>query len=82
MILGLQRVGSYLQLNPSIPRDWAHYQINYRFGKSMYHIFVKQQPNGKAEQNRITMDDKVVKDGLIPLADDGKTHEIVVEIYL
>ena len=47
MILGLQRTGEHLQINPSIPKDWTHYQINYRFGKSLYHILVKQQ-DGKA----------------------------------
>ena len=77
MILGLQRTGDHLKINPSIPKDWTHYQINYRFGKSQYHIIVNQQ-NGKSEPNRITMDGKALKDGLIPLKDDGQTHEVVV----
>jgi cyclic beta-1,2-glucan synthetase len=80
MILGLQRIGDHLLVNPSIPKDWAHFQINYRFGSSMYHIQVKQQQDGKQEKNPITMDGRVLKDGLIPLKDDEQLHEIVVTI--
>jgi cyclic beta-1,2-glucan synthetase len=77
MILGLQRVGEHLKVDPSVPNDWKEFQINYRFGKSMYHILVKQQQDGKSP---ITMDGKVLEHGLIPLKDDGQTHEIVVTI--
>jgi cellobiose phosphorylase len=74
MILGLQRTGEYLRINPSIPKDWTHYQINYRFGTSLYHILVKQGQDGK----QVTMDGKILEDGLIPLGDDKQVHEIVV----
>jgi cellobiose phosphorylase len=76
----LQRTGDHLQIHPSIPKDWHQYQINYRFGQSLYHILVKQQQNGKSESNHIIMDGKVLTDGWIPLKDDGQTHEIVVTI--
>ena len=78
MILGLQRTGEYLQIRPNIPNDWREFQINYRFGESLYHILVKQQ----GEMNQITMDGKTVEDGSIPLADDGKTHEVIVTVSL
>ena len=80
MILGLQRTGDHLHVNPSIPKDWPHFQINYRFGSSVYHIQVKQQQDGKQEKNQITMDGKVLKDGWIPLRDDEQVYEIVVTI--
>jgi len=77
MILGIQRTGDRLKIDPCIPKNWDHYQINYHFGKSLYHILVKQQ-DGKSKTNQITMDGKVLKDGLIPLEDDERTHEVVV----
>ncbi len=80
MLLGLQRTDHHLQIHPSIPKDWAQYQINYRFGKSLYHILVKQQKNGESEPKQVTMDGKVLEDGRIPLKDDKKTHEIVVTL--
>jgi cellobiose phosphorylase len=81
MILGLQRTGDHLQVTPSIPRDWPDYQINYRFGRSLYHILVKQEKAGARETNQITMDGKTLTDGSIPLQDDERTHEIVVTIF-
>jgi cyclic beta-1,2-glucan synthetase len=78
MILGLQRTGEYLRIDPSIPKDWTHYQINYRFGTSLYHILVKQQKDGDDRKHQFNMDGKILQDGLIPLKDDGQTHEIVV----
>ncbi len=78
MILGLQRTGEYLRINPSIPKDWTHYQINYRFGTSLYHILVKQQKDSDQRKHQITLDGKILQDGLIPLRDNGQTHEIVV----
>jgi cyclic beta-1,2-glucan glucanotransferase len=80
MILGLQRIGERLHINPCIPDDWPEYQINYRFGKALYHILVKNQQNKKSGKNQITMDGTELTDGFIPLSDDGKTHEILITI--
>jgi cyclic beta-1,2-glucan synthetase len=81
MILGLQRTGDTLKIHPSIPKDWTHYQITYRFGETSYHIVVNQKQNGKSELNQITMDGKALKEGLIPLKDDGKIHEVEVIVH-
>jgi cellobiose phosphorylase len=72
MLLGIQRNGQQLQIKPHVPKNWDEYQINYRFGKTLYHILVK---HGKEE---VRLDGKVLKDGMIPLKDDGKTHEVLV----
>ena len=78
-ILGLQRRGGHLFVDPRVPADWREFQINYRFGRSLYHILVKQR-DGRAEKKQIKMDGKALDDGLIPLTDDGQTHEVVVII--
>ena len=80
MILGLQRTGDRLHINPCIPADWTEFQINYRFGKSLYHILVKNEQQKKSEIAQITMDDKPLTEGFIPLSDDGKTHEILITV--
>jgi cyclic beta-1,2-glucan synthetase len=80
MILGLQRTGDRLHINPCVPNDWPEYQINYRFGKSLYHILVKNQENQTRDENQITMDGKELTEGFIPLSEDGKTHEILITI--
>jgi cyclic beta-1,2-glucan synthetase len=80
MILGLQRRGEYLQMRPSIPNEWDQVQVNYRYGRSLYHILVKNHRAGETEDYQITMDGKLLADGSIPLQDDGRTHEVVVTV--
>ena len=81
MLMGLQRMGEQLHIKPHIPKDWPEYQINYRFGKTLYRILVKNHQDKQPEKDKITMDGKVLTDGVIPLSDDGKTHEIVAVIH-
>ncbi|HET9914177.1 MAG TPA: glucoamylase family protein [Anaerolineales bacterium] len=76
MLLGLQRTGEQLQIKPHIPKDWNEYQINYRFGKTLYHIRVKRDQRNDS----VIMDGNVLTDGIIPLVDDGQTHEVVVSL--
>jgi cellobiose phosphorylase len=57
------------------------YQIRYRFGRSLYHILVKQENAGTREKSQITMDGKALTDGSIALKDDGQTHEVVITIF-
>jgi cyclic beta-1,2-glucan synthetase len=80
MLLGVQRRGEQLQIQPHIPKDWEGYQINYRVGKTLYHLRIQNRKDTEAKRNKVTMDGKVLKDEVIPLADDGGTHEIVVEV--
>jgi hypothetical protein len=46
----------------------------------MYHILVKNQPDTESKNKKVTMDGRVLEDGLIPLKDDEQIHEIVVMI--
>ncbi|HKY54174.1 MAG TPA: hypothetical protein VJM08_07715, partial [Anaerolineales bacterium] len=70
--------GNYLQIKPCIPRDWPEYQLNYRFGKTMYHILVKNKQNSRHKTNQVIMDGETLNDENIPLVDDAKQHEIVI----
>jgi len=76
----LQRMGEYLQIKPHIPKEWNEYQVNYRFGKTLYHIHVQNQQVAEANrsQGKVTMDGKTLTDGNIPLSDDGQSHEVLV----
>ncbi|MGB8982756.1 MAG: glucoamylase family protein [Anaerolineales bacterium] len=74
-LLGLQRTGDELQVKPHIPKDWKEYQIDYRFGKTVYHIRVRA---GKSKKEKVSMDGKTLADGVIHLSDDGEMHEVDV----
>jgi cyclic beta-1,2-glucan synthetase len=80
-VLGLRRHGRNLLIDPCIPRSWPDFTISYRFGKTTYEIAV-ENPLGvctgvlavKADGQTITGSQK----NLIPLADDGQPHRILV----
>jgi cyclic beta-1,2-glucan synthetase len=77
-LLGITRKADHLEIHPCIPKDWKGYQINYRFGKSLYHIRVENPDGGSCNVKEMQMDGKNLPKLSIPLQEDGQTHEIVV----
>ena len=77
-ILGINRRGSSLIINPCIPERWSEFSVNLRYGSSVYHILVKNPEGVCRGVSRIEMDEKTFSDGKIPLKDDRKEHEIQV----
>jgi cyclic beta-1,2-glucan synthetase len=78
-ILGFQKHGSALRIDPCIPRAWKRFGIAYRYGSSTYRIEV-ENPDGVCRGiARITLDDEAREDeALIPLVDDGCEHRVGV----
>lgn len=77
-ILGLQREGQALRLEPKISRNWQQFEIDYRCGGSVYHIRY-ENPNGvEAGVSSVTLDGEKLPSNLVPLTDDGKSHEVLV----
>jgi cellobiose phosphorylase len=79
-ILGVSRVGSILKINPCIHKDWQEYEIEYRLGKTMYHIHVKNPQGVNGGVSEIVMDGKMLNGTDIPLLDDEQIHEVVVTL--
>ena len=65
MMLGLRRIGDNLQINPCVSKDWRNYEVNYRFGKSVYHIRVENQQDKKHAKDQVTIDGKMLSEGNI-----------------
>jgi cyclic beta-1,2-glucan synthetase len=72
-ILGLKKRGDTLFVEPGVPSPWREYSIEYRHGKSVYAIVVR---NDGAPG--VTIDGTRSPDGSIKLIDDGKRHEVVM----
>jgi cyclic beta-1,2-glucan synthetase len=76
-ILGIQRAGSALHLDPCIPKAWRSYDVTYRTGAATLHIHV-QNPSGV---NRgilgVTMDGVILPGNEVPLPAAGD-HEVIV----
>ncbi|MCX6026973.1 MAG: hypothetical protein NTY23_12065, partial [Chloroflexi bacterium] len=79
-MLGLQRVGKALRLAPCIPGDWRSYQIRYRYGRSVYQIEVTNPEGAGRAVSEVRLDGQIVRDGTIPLCDDGTPHQVNVRM--
>jgi cyclic beta-1,2-glucan synthetase len=78
-ILGLHRVGQTLRIEPCIPPDWEGYEIVYGYGRTNYHIHVKNSAGvqqGVAAE--VWLDGERLTGPEIPLQDDGKIHQVEV----
>ena len=89
-LLGLQLEVDHLRIAPCIPAHWESYKIHYRYRETVYHIQVKRVGEESQHVIRVTVDGAVVEgihiddagpaQGMIPLVDDRREHQ--VEVYL
>jgi len=75
-ILGIQRRGSTLALNPCIPFEWPGFSAVIRFGSARYEISVENPGRRCRGITDAELDGISVEAGAIPLRDDGKVHQI------
>ena len=79
-VLGFDKRGDLLHLDPCIPRAWPGFTLDYRYGTSSYTIEVRN-PGGVSRGVRsVTVDDELAPDGAIALRDDGAPHTVVVTL--
>jgi cellobiose phosphorylase len=79
-ILGLRRSGASLRVDPCIPADWDGYGISYRYGRTCYSIRVENPAHVSRGVKTMVLDGQVLDSGVIPLQDDGRLHEVTVEL--
>lgn len=79
-ILGLRRMGDQLQIDPVIPPEWDGFSITYRFGETVYQIQVNNPQHLSKMVKQIALDGVNLKGSAFPLVDDGKVHQVTVEI--
>jgi cyclic beta-1,2-glucan synthetase len=77
-ILGFQRQGSALKLDPCVPAKWGKFEITYRFGSATYRIAVVNPNKVERGVRRLVVDGKTVETHLVELKDDGKEHAVEV----
>jgi len=79
-LLGLRREGETLRLEPHIPPSWPGFQLRYRYGRSYYHIDVRNPAGVSGGVREVQLDGRKVAGGIIQLQDDGQEHQVVVEL--
>jgi len=77
-ILGFNKVGNSLRIDPVISPDWDGFEIHYQFGESVYLIQVKNPERVTQHVRQIFLDGQLLNNGLVPLVDDHHTHRVDV----
>ena len=77
-ILGFQRRGDTLTINPVIPKDWPGFRLRYRFQKTTYHITVENPDHCSRGVIVMELDGVSGADKTVKLCDDGLPHEVRV----
>lgn len=77
-ILGFNKIGDTLTINPNISSKWDQYKITYKYKNTIYNIEVINENHLSSGKVIIELDNKVLKDNIIKLVDDNKTHKVVV----
>jgi cyclic beta-1,2-glucan synthetase len=77
-ILGLRLEGDRLRLDPRVARSWTQFEIVYRYRSATYRVSVENPDGVERGVKEVRVDGSVQADGVVPLADDGKTHTVQV----
>ena len=78
-ILGFTKRGDSLIVDPCVPDDWPEFSIEYKYGKTVYHITVRNPAGMALQPGRITINGTLLDGTAIPLVDDGARHLVVIE---
>ncbi|MDB4972031.1 MAG: hypothetical protein JWN48_372 [Myxococcaceae bacterium] len=76
-ILGFDKRGDTLHVQPSVPASWPGFSIEYRHRTSLYVVEVIMT-DGEAE--RLVVDGTPVEGRTIQLCDDGQRHHVLVSV--
>lgn len=78
-VIGLQREGENLIIDPCLPLEWNTIEVKYRYKSSLYTIKMTQH-TGNSETVTINLDGNTTDDRSIPLLDDDQEHQVDVRI--
>ena len=78
-LLGLRLEVDQLSIAPCLPAEWVKFQIHYRYRETFYHITIHNS-GATSTVCRVALDGAELSDDFITLVDDGRDHEIDVEM--
>jgi cyclic beta-1,2-glucan synthetase len=77
-ILGFQKKGDMLYIDPCIPKSWREFSIRYKYLETVYEIEVKNPEGIEKGVKRILQNETELSNKTIQLMNDKKNHQIVV----
>ena len=75
-ILGVQRAGKTLKINPCIPKQWKEYELTFRDGDTSYHIRVENPEGVNRGVKQVKLDGKHLPKKDIHLLNDRQEHSV------
>jgi cellobiose phosphorylase len=79
-ILGFHRAGDMLRIEPCVPPGWPGYELKYRHGSATYTVRVENSAGTGRGVRSVTLDGQLVPGGVVPLRDDGRSHDVRVTL--
>ena len=77
-LLGLERRGNQLRVRPLLPKAWAGFELDYRYGAATFCIACHAVPAGAPTS--VDVDGAASADGWFTLVDDGTRHQVAVGV--
>jgi len=77
-LLGLERRGRTISLNPCIPTVWPEYSLDWRIDGTQYHFVVENPLHRSRGIASALLDGQPVDPNAIALANDGQEHTVRV----
>jgi cellobiose phosphorylase len=76
-LLGLRLETGHLRFAPVLPASWSGFSMRYRHGETWYRIELRQVDSDK--EAWVALDGATRADGRIPLQDDRREHQVMIE---
>jgi cellobiose phosphorylase len=75
-LLGVNREGDQLRIEPRMPAAWTAYKIHYRYGQTVYHITISRIAAEAPDGAVLTLDGREIPGPTLPLRDDRQEHAV------
>ncbi len=75
-ILGFNKLGDRLIIDPCIPKDWSEYSIEYKYKETLYTISVKNPSKISKGIEKLILDGKEQQENHIKLINDRNNHTV------
>ncbi len=79
-ILGFRRSGDRLRIEPCVSKEWKRFALTFRHGSATYRVTVENPQGLERGSVKVTADGQTTPSGEIRLVDDGREHELRVEM--
>ena len=79
-ILGFRLRGTRLEIHPCVPSGWSGYEITYRHRSATYHVVVENSEGSRRRVRSVSVDGRVLPEGVVELVDDGRQHKVQIAL--